>query len=73
MELIKMKKVCKTYPNGVHAVYDLDLTVDKGEFVFIIGSSGSGKTRVNDVGDHFLPEFLPVVYKVIGYDWYSIY
>lgn len=46
MELIKMKKVCKTYPNGVHAIYDLDLSIEKGEFVFIIGSSGSGKSTL---------------------------
>ncbi len=46
MELIKMKNVCKTYPNGVGAIYDLTLTINKGEFVFIIGSSGSGKSTL---------------------------
>lgn len=46
MEMIKMKKVYKTYPNGVGAIYDLDLSIEKGEFVFIIGGSGSGKSTL---------------------------
>lgn len=41
-----MKNVYKTYPNGVGALYDLNLTVEKGEFVFIIGGSGSGKSTL---------------------------
>ena len=46
MEMIKMNNVYKTYPNGVGAIYDLDLTIEKGEFVFIIGGSGSGKSTL---------------------------
>jgi cell division transport system ATP-binding protein len=46
MELINLKNVSKKYPNGVNAIYDLDLTVKKGEFVFIIGGSGSGKSTL---------------------------
>lgn len=46
MEMIKLNNVYKTYPNGVGAIYDLDLTIDKGEFVFIIGGSGSGKSTL---------------------------
>ena len=41
-----MKNVFKTYPNGVGAIYDLNLTIEKGEFVFIIGGSGSGKSTL---------------------------
>ncbi len=41
-----MKNVYKTYPNGVGAIYDLNLTIEKGEFVFIIGGSGSGKSTL---------------------------
>ena len=46
MEMITMKNVFKTYPNGVGAIYDLNLSVNKGEFVFIIGGSGSGKSTL---------------------------
>lgn len=46
MELIKLKNVFKTYPNGVTAIADLNLTIEKGEFVFIIGNSGSGKSTL---------------------------
>lgn len=41
-----MKNVFKTYPNGVGAIYDLNLAIKKGEFVFIIGGSGSGKSTL---------------------------
>lgn len=46
MDLIRMKKVTKTYKTGVTAVYDLDLNIKKGEFVFIIGSTGCGKSTL---------------------------
>ena len=46
MDLIRMKKVNKTYKTGVTAVYDLDLNIKKGEFVFIIGSTGCGKSTL---------------------------
>ena len=46
MELISLKKVNKKYKNGVTAIYDLDLKIKKGEFVFIIGGSGSGKSTI---------------------------
>lgn len=41
-----MKNVYKTYPNGVGAIYDLNLSIKKGDFVFIIGGSGSGKSTL---------------------------
>lgn len=44
MELITIKKVNKRYRNGVSAIYDLNLKIKKGDFVFVIGGSGSGKS-----------------------------
>ena len=46
MELIKLKGVEKQYKNGVTAAYDVDLKIKKGDFVFVIGASGSGKSTV---------------------------
>ena len=41
-----MKNVYKTYPNGVGAIFNLNLSIEKGDFVFIIGGSGSGKSTL---------------------------
>ena len=46
MDLIRMKDVNKRYKNGVAAIYDLDLRIEKGDFVFIIGSTGCGKSTL---------------------------
>ena len=44
MDIIKLKNVSKRYKNGVTAIYDLNLSIKKGSFVFVIGDSGSGKS-----------------------------
>lgn len=44
MKLIEVKNCYKVYNNGVTAIADLNLSIDKGEFVFVIGASGSGKS-----------------------------
>ena len=41
-----MHNVYKTYKNGVGAIFNLNLSIEKGEFVFIIGGSGSGKSTL---------------------------
>jgi cell division transport system ATP-binding protein len=46
MDLIRMKNVKKTYRNGVTALYDLTLNIKKGEFVFVIGHTGCGKSTL---------------------------
>lgn len=46
MDLIKIKDVKKTYKTGVTAIQDLTLNIEKGEFVFIIGSTGCGKSTL---------------------------
>ena len=46
MSLIEIKNVNKRYKNGVNAVQNLNLTVEKGEFVFVIGSTGCGKSTL---------------------------
>ena len=46
MELIRIKNVTKQYKNGVTAVYDLNLKIKKGDFVFFIGGTGCGKSTL---------------------------
>lgn len=46
MDLIRVKNVEKKYKNGVTAIYDLNLAIEKGSFVFVIGGSGSGKSTL---------------------------
>ena len=44
MNLIEVKNCYKVYNNGVTAVADFNVSIEKGEFVFVIGASGSGKS-----------------------------
>ena len=46
MDLIRIRNVEKKYKNGVTAIYDLNLAIEKGSFVFVIGGSGSGKSTL---------------------------
>ena len=44
MAEVVLERVQKTYPNGVQAVRDLNLTVADGELIVLVGPSGCGKT-----------------------------
>ncbi len=49
-----MFHVFKTFPNKIHALWDINIHIKKGEFVFLVGPTGAGKTT-----------FLKLIYRGI--------
>ncbi|WP_075876807.1 cell division ATP-binding protein FtsE [Merdibacter massiliensis] len=44
--MIQLENVSKSYKNGVHALRNVNLTIEDGEFVYVIGPTGSGKSTL---------------------------
>lgn len=42
--MIEMTRVSKRYPNGITAINDVTVTIEPGEFVYVVGPSGAGKS-----------------------------
>ncbi|MDR1674106.1 MAG: cell division ATP-binding protein FtsE [Oscillospiraceae bacterium] len=44
--MVELKDVTATYPNGVTALRNVSLRINDGDFAFILGSSGAGKSTI---------------------------
>ena len=63
--MIKIEGVSKTYGNGAPALNNLNLDIGDGEFVFVVGTSGSGKSTFIKL---LLKELEPTEGKIIVND-----
>ena len=57
MSLVELKEVSRIYTSGDHelkALDDINLSLDKGKFIVILGQSGAGKSTLLSLitGDH---------------------
>ncbi len=65
--MISFSHVYKTYTGPVHALRNIDLEIQKGEFLFLTGHSGAGKTTLFRLISAFDRPSSGIV-KVAGYD-----
>jgi len=64
--MIRLDKVSKQFSTGVFALSDISFEIEKGEFVFLIGPTGSGKTTIFRL---LTRETLPTSGEVIVDNW----
>ena len=64
--MIRLTKVSKKFGTGVFGLSGIDLAVEKGEFVFLVGSTGSGKTTIFRL---IIREMLPTDGVIIVDNW----
>ncbi|MBV1817575.1 cell division ATP-binding protein FtsE [Anaerosalibacter bizertensis] len=60
--MIEFINVSKVYKNGTKALSNINISIDKGEFVFIVGHSGAGKSTLVKL---LLKEIEPTSGKII--------
>lgn len=64
MKALEVKNVTYKYPIGKDNVFEnLSLTIEKGEFLAIIGKNGSGKTTLCNLLRGFIPHFQDGTYE----------
>ncbi len=44
--MIEFRNVSKRYDTGTEAIHNINFKIEKGEFAFLVGSSGSGKSTI---------------------------
>lgn len=64
--MIRLDKVSKKFGTGVFGLVNINLSVEKKEFVFLVGPTGSGKTTIFKL---LIREILPTEGTVIVNDW----
>ncbi len=64
--MIRLDKVSKQFRTGVFALSDISFEVEKGEFVFLVGPTGSGKTTIFRL---LTREALPTTGEVVVDNW----
>lgn len=64
--MIKLENVSKTFGTGFSSLSDISLLVDKGEFLFLVGHTGSGKTTLFRL---LIRELLPTKGVIVINDW----
>lgn len=64
--MIKLDKVSKKFGTGVFGLSDISLSVENGEFVFLVGPTGSGKTTIFKL---LIREILPTEGSIVVNDW----
>ena len=64
--MIRLSNVSKQFRTGVFALSDINFEVEKGEFVFLVGPTGSGKTTIFRL---LTREALPTTGEIIVDNW----
>lgn len=64
--MIRLSNVSKQFRTGVYALSDISFEVGKGEFVFLVGPTGSGKTTIFRL---LTRESLPTLGEIVVDNW----
>ncbi len=64
--MIKLDKVSKKFGTGVFGLSDISFLIERGEFVFLVGPTGAGKTTIFKL---LIRDILPSEGSVVVNDW----
>lgn len=64
--MIKLDKVTKTYATGTTSLQEISLAIEKGEFIFLVGPTGSGKTTLFRL---LIRDMIPTSGSIVVDDW----